>query len=324
MANIRAPRNASMQFWPRVRAKKETPRVRNHITADKAVVLGFAGYKAGMTQVSYIDGRKTSPTKGETLVTAATIIECPPLYVVGIRYFKNTDEGVDVVNQITAPKLPKEIKARLGYVGSNDVVKSNEKPFDFIRLLVGTQPAQTGIGKKISDLFEISLGGSKDDQDKYAQTVLGKQIALSDVFKIGDVVDSHSVTKGKGFQGPVKRFGIHIRQHKSEKTKRGPGSLGGWVGQGHVMYRVAHAGQMGYHLRSALNQKILYIGSDVEKVNPKGGFVKYGQVKTTYMVLKGSIGGPKKRLVRFTFASRNNKHLAVPMSLDWISTDSQQ
>jgi len=45
------------------------------------------------------------------------------------------------------------------------------------------------------------------------------------------MVDSKTFTKGKGFQGPVKRFGISLRSHKSEKVIRGPGSLGPWKGQ---------------------------------------------------------------------------------------------
>ena len=53
--------------------------------------------------------------------------------------------------------------------------------------------------------------------------------------KDGDQLDFHCVTKGKGYQGPVKRFGIQIRARKAEKTKRGPGSLGSWKGQQQMM-----------------------------------------------------------------------------------------
>ena len=74
MANIRQPRHGSMQFWPRVRAKNEVPRVRSYAKSDKPELLGFAGYKAGMTQVMAVDGYKNSPTKGMTIAQAATII----------------------------------------------------------------------------------------------------------------------------------------------------------------------------------------------------------------------------------------------------------
>ena len=54
--------------------------------------------------------------------------------------------------------------------------------------------------------------------------MLGKEIKVEDVFESGVSVDVHGITKGKGFQGTVKRFGVPIRQHKAEKTKRGIGT----------------------------------------------------------------------------------------------------
>jgi large subunit ribosomal protein L3 len=92
------------------------------------------------------------------------------------------------------------------------------------------------------------------------------------------------------------------------------------------MWTVAMAGQMGYHKRTEYNKKILKIGeaSQVDEVNPKGGFVKYGLVKNGFVVLKGSIPGPSKRLVMLRKAVRPiGKHNDAP-DITYISTASKQ
>ncbi len=158
----------------------------------------------------------------------------------------------------------------------------------------------------------------------FAHEHLSKDIPLEKVFKEGNVVDVHAVTKGKGTQGPVKRFGIALKNQKSEKGRRRPGSLGPWRGQAHVMYRVANAGQMGYHTRTEWNKQILKISSKAEEINPKGDFLRYGKVQNSYVLLKGSVAGPAKRLIRFNFATRNYKIPEEPYAIDYISTSSKQ
>ena len=142
---------------------------------------------------------------------------------------------------------------------------------------------------------------------EYAKSVFGNEIKITDVFEDGAVTDVKTVTKGKGFQGPVKRFGVAIRESKSEKTIRGPGSLGGWKGHGHSMYRIAHAGQMGYHRRTEYNKQILKISDNLEETTFKGGIHKFGNVKNTFILVKGSVGGAKKRLIRFNVAIRKKQ-----------------
>jgi large subunit ribosomal protein L3 len=316
------PRRGSMQFWPRVRAKNETPRVRSYQTVAQAKPLGFAGYKAGMTQVSYVDNAKTSLTKGQTIVTAATIIECPPIHVVGARLYKTTFAGTKIVKQINGT-YPTDLKNRLP-LPKKESTPSFEVPsdqYDEVRLLVSTQPVLTGSPKKTADFFELGIGGKKEEQLAYAQKQLNTTLAVTDVFSPSDLVDVHAVTKGKGTQGPVRRFGVTLRHHKSEKSIRNPGSLGAIEGQGHQMYRVAHAGKMGYHLRTEFNKKILYIDSDVAKVNPVGGIPHYGVVKTQYLLIKGSVAGTKKRLIRFNIATRPNKQLQDKVTVEYISTE---
>ncbi len=317
-----------MQFWPRVRARRSFARVRTWQKAKDAVLLGFAGYKAGMSQAIITDNRPTSLTKGEDIVVPVTIIECPPLRVVGLRCYKKDVYGSRPAAEVWAAKQDKYV-SRTITVPKKDTSSTLDslRPSDFssVRLVVHTQPSRTGVGKKRPEVFEIGIGGSVEDQLSLAKKRFGAEIMIADVFKEGDFVDTHVITKGKGTQGPVKRFGVAIRQAKSEKTKRGPGSLGGWRAQGHTMYRVAHAGKMGFHQRCEHNTQLLKIDDDTAKVNAKGGFVRYGDVKGTYVLFRGSIGGPKKRLVQFTKPRRPDlKATTTAPSIVSICTSSQQ
>ncbi|MFH1063482.1 MAG: 50S ribosomal protein L3 [Candidatus Woesearchaeota archaeon] len=320
------PRSGSMQFWPRVRAKREYPRVRGFLAGKEAKLQGFAGYKVGMTHIIITDGRKNSITKGDDISIPVTIVECPPLKINGFRTYKTTCNTLHPAEDFLA-KADKELSRRL-----TPAKKELKKPdsittadFDELRIIVQTQPKMIGIGKKKPEVFEVRIGGSKDEKLAFAKENLGKELSIKDVFSEGQLVDIHAVTKGKGFQGPVKRFGVRVRNHKSEKTKRGPGSLGGWSGQGHFMYRVAHAGQMGYHNRPDYNKQIMMIGDDPEQVNADGGFIRYGKVKNTYLLLKGSVPGPTKRMLRLETAGRPNKLVEqVAQTIQYVSKRSPQ
>src|SRR2546428_8282945 len=85
-------------------------------------------------------------------------------------------------------------------------------------------------------------GGEISSQFEFATKLLGKKVKFSEVFKPGMYVDALSITKGKGFEGPVTRFGVKRKQHKSRKSVRAVGV----IGPSHpaaVMYTVARAGQ---------------------------------------------------------------------------------
>ena len=153
----------------------------------------------------------------------------------------------------------------------------------------------------------MGIGGNKEEQLKYAQEKLGKEISVSEVFKEGQQIDIHGVSKGKGVQGPLKRFGIHRKQHKSEKGVRRVGSLGGWKSQGHIMWRVAKAGKMGYHMRTEHNKWVLKVGNNPNDMVKSGGFHNYGVIKNSFILIKGSVIGPKKRIVRMNQALQPNK-----------------
>ena len=286
MPRARKPRAGSMQFWPRVRAKQSYPRIRSWPISQEVKLLGFAGYKVGMTHLQIKDNHPYTLTKGTEIFFPVTIVECPPLKIASIRFYENTQN---------------------------------------VRLLCHTQPRLTGIGKKKPEIFEVAIGGNKEQQLAYAKEKLGKEISINEVFKEGQLLDVHSITRGKGFQGPIRRFGIQLRHHKSEKSRRNPGSLGAWNSQGHIMWRTAHAGKMGYHLRTEYNKWIIKIGNKAMEINVKGGFVNYGLVKNTYILVKGSIGGAEKRLIRFTEAIRPNKNIPQEApQIAYLSLESKQ
>jgi large subunit ribosomal protein L3 len=300
MPQKRTSRRGSLEFWPRKRSKRAYARVRSWASAIDAKLLGFAGYKVGMAHLIIKDNKKSSTTKGMEIFCPATIIECPPLKTVSIRFYKKTNKGLHLVSEILSKDFDKNLSRSIILPKKKDR-KSDIPNFDSIKILVHTMPSLAGVGKKKPELFEIALGGKKEDQLKYAQDTLGKEISVNEVFKEGQQLDVHAISKGKGVQGPVKRFGIDLKHHKTEKTRRAPGSLGGWVAQGHLMWRVAKAGKMGYHLRTEHNKWLLKIGNP-EDLKKGDGFHKYGSVKSQYILVKGSVIGPKKRLIRLNHA----------------------
>ena len=266
MGKASAPRKGSMQFWPRVRARREYPRVRSWPTSSENKLLGFSGYKVGMTHIMITDNKKTSPTKGRTLSIPVTIVECPPLKILGARFYREEDSCLHAAAQVMF-KADAEIKRKLRLpkkpTSSFDDYKDKLSKYVDLRAIVYTMPKKTNIGKKKPEVFEIAIGGDMEQKFEYIKNNLDKEISISEVFSEGAFIDVKAVTKGKGYQGPVKRFGVSLRAKKSEKTKRGPGSIcGGWKAQAHMMYRVAFAGQTGYHTRTEWNKQLLKIVDD--------------------------------------------------------------
>jgi large subunit ribosomal protein L3 len=269
--------------------------------------LGFAGYKVGMTHLIVTDNKTTSATKGDQIVLPVTVVECPPLRVAGIRCYRPSNNRLVLDTQIWSEKPDKDL-SRILPIPKKATAKIDQiKPEEYkeFRLLVQTQPRLAKL-KKTPEVFEIGIAGDAKQQLEYAKTVLGKDLKITDVFTPGQQVDSHAVTKGKGLQGPVKRFGVSVRSHKSEKTKRGPATLGPWHGS--FNWPVPHQGQMGFHQRVEFNKWIVQIGEDPSKINPAGGFMHYGVVNSPYILVKGSLAGPVTRLLKFTFPQRPNKH----------------
>jgi large subunit ribosomal protein L3 len=284
---------------------------------------GFAGYKAGMTHLVLNDDYSHSLTKGMEIAVPATIIETPPMRVVGFRLYKDTNYGKRAITEAWAGAATGEG----GDLSAMEeiITKSEDNQALSLHLIASTAPkVVSGVPKKKQDLMEIKMSGEVDKDLEYAKEAFGKELKINDVIKEGDFVDVTAVTTGKGTQGPVKRWGIMIQNAKAKRSGRGRhvGAIGGWTPR-RVRWRVPQLGQTGYQQRTEYNKRIMKVGENGEEITPKGGFVKYGIVRNEYIVLKGSVPGPKKRLVRISHAIRPHPKLGVP-EIDYISTKSQQ
>lgn len=309
MPTTRRPRFGSLAYYPRKRTKKPVASVRSWANVKEGKLLGFAGYKVGMVHLMITDNNPNSMVKGQTISCPGTIIECPPLKSASVRFYKNTIDGLKVVSDVLAENLDKELERKMTMPKNIKKKIEDVKEFDDLTLVVYTQPKLTGIGKKKPEFFEMAIGGKKEDKLNYAKNILGKEIKIEDVFNEGNQIDIHAITKGKGLQGPVRRFGIGLKSHKSEKGRRNPGALGSWKGQVNTMWRMPHAGQTGYFQRTELNRWILKISNESKDITPNGGFMRYGVVKNPYVIIKGSVAGTKKRLIRFNVATRPSKKI---------------
>jgi large subunit ribosomal protein L3 len=143
------------------------------------------------------------------------------------------------------------------------------------------------------------------------------------VFRAGEYADVAGVTKGKGTQGPVKRWGVQKRKgkHARQGWRRRIGNLGPW-NPSRVRSTVPQQGQTGYHQRTELNKRLIDLGDD--EVTPDGGFVNYGEVDGDYALVKGSVPGPEKRLVRLRPAVRPGDQPRLDPEVRYVSTASNQ
>jgi len=294
------PREGSLQFWPRSRATKVIPKVnwsRVSTNIKQDTLLGFLAYKAGMATALVKDNTDKSMTAGKKIFVPITILEVPAMKIYAIRFYHN---GIPVKDIIVS--LDKELKKLVKLPKSLSQFTPPEH-FDDVHVLAYSLTKQTNI-KKTPDITELAIHAS--NKLEFAKSLIGKEINLKDIAQF-QLVDVRGLTKGKGFSGAMKRYGISLKQHKSEKGRRRPGSLGPWH-PARVTFRTPMAGQLGMYTRIHYNQKVVTIGNIAEKdINRKGGFAHYGVIKSNYILLQGSVQGPVKRQVLLTPAIRATK-----------------
>ncbi|MDD2397831.1 MAG: 50S ribosomal protein L3 [Tissierellia bacterium] len=126
-----------------------------------------------------------------------------------------------------------------------------------------------------------------DNIDDYE---VGQKIGV-DIFQVGEKVDVSGISKGKGFQGPIKRHG-HSRGGMSHGSKfhRLRGSLGASAGVGKVVKGTKAHGHMGNEKVTVLNLEVVRVDADKNVI-----------------LLKGAVPGPKKGLVKIREAVRKSK-----------------
>ncbi len=134
------------------------------------------------------------------------------------------------------------------------------------------------VGKNFSVLREFRL--DKPTHEEKADVVVG-DVVKADSFVAGDIVKITSVSKGKGFQGPVKRhhFAGGRASHGNKDQLRMPGSIGS-VGAGHVFKGTRMAGRMG-------GDRVTIQNVEVIEVDEQNGFI----------YLKGPVSGARNSVV---------------------------
>lgn len=324
-----APRRGSIAFRPRARAQSLEARVRTwpRIESDKISLAGFAGFKAGCIHVLSIDDREKTPNFGKHLLNMATVIVTPPLKIIGIRGYRTDLYGQHTVFDIFSKDSPKELSRKFHAQYSEEMVSKAENSLNNISgimAIAAIDPSSAGLSQKKPFVYEIPVT-AKDAKSafEFLKSNLGKEVKVSDVFQVGQNLDVLGITRGKGIEGPITRFGVKRKQHKSRKSVRAVGTLGP-ISPAVVMYTVARQGQRGFHQRTEYNKRILLL-SNTEKegstlITPPGGFKHFGVVSGDYLVVRGSIPGVPKRLVKLRHPIRNvPKKILEPKILEVIA-----
>jgi large subunit ribosomal protein L3 len=284
-----------------------------------------------MTYGLAVDGRQGSLTFGKEVVIPMTILESPPMLACAVRAYTKNYEGLRTFSEAWIEKPAKDferiisVPEKFSTEENMKRIESNLEKIVDLRMLMATQPRLAKRGKKAPDLIEVKIGGGTiKDRFEFAKKLLGTEVKVSDFAKEGQAVDTIGITKGKGIQGPVKRWGIRRKIHKANKTVREVGSIGGWTPH-FVMYSVPRAGQMGFHQRTEYNKLVIKVGNNGSEVTPKGGFIRYGEINSDYIMVKGSVPGTTNRLIMMRVASRAPPETkAPPTKLEYISIASHQ
>lgn len=312
MPAAKKPRRGSLQFYPRKRAAKFLHRINFspiYQNSKHEGLLGFIAYKVGMATAIVKDNTPKVMSSGKQIVIPVTILEAPSMKIFSVRFYK-TGKAIKEVIVSNDKELKRIIKIPKTLRKLEELLP---KDYDDIKVIVYSLPRQTSI-KKTPDMVELAL--NTQDKLTYVKNLIGKEISFSD-FKAFELIDVRGLTKGYGTAGPVKRFGIKLKFHKSEKGVRRPGSLGPWH-PAHVTFKAPMAGQLGLFSRITYNLRTISAGKISDNnINPKEGFKNYGKIKSSFIVVKGSVQGPPKRQLVITPAARPSK-LQVKKKLEFL------
>jgi large subunit ribosomal protein L3e len=357
-----APRRGSLGFIPRKRSKRFRGKVKSFPRDDPSVaphLTAFIGYKAGMTHVVRDVERPGSKLHKKETVEAVTVIEAPPMVVVGVVGYIETPKGLRSLKTVWASHLSQEVLRRFyknwykskrkAFTNYSKKVTADKEWFEaqlkkikkyatVVRVLAHTQISKIGLRSKKAHLMEIQVnGGSTAEKVDYGVSLFEKQVPLEGVFKEGEMIDTIAVTKGYGYEGVTARWGTTRLPRKTHKGLRKVACIGSWH-PSRVQSTVPRAGQRGFHHRTEINKKIYRVGKgndpknattefDVteKQITPMGGFPHYGVVREDFLVLKGCVPGPKKRPItlRKSLLAQTKRSALEPVNLKFIDTSSK-
>lgn len=356
------PRHGSLGFLPRKRASRIRGKVKSFPKDDASKephLTAFLGYKAGMTHILRDVDKPGSKAHKKEVVEAVTILETPPMIVVGIVGYVITAHGLRALTTVWAEHLNDEVKRRFyknwykskkkaftKYVkkyadGQKDIDAEIEKIKQYcqvVRVLAHTQIRKVKVGQKKAHLMEIQVnGGDTAAKVAFSQGLFEKQVPADAIFGENEMIDVIGVSKGHGYEGVTTRWGTSRLPRKTHRGLRKVACIGAWH-PAKVQYSVARAGQNGYHHRTEMNKKVYKMGKGgvennattefdlTEKnINPVGGFPHYGLVREDYMMLKGNIIGAKKRVItlRKALFEQTSRNAQEEVTLKFIDTSSK-
>jgi len=316
------------------------------------------GYKAGMTHIVRDFDKLGSKLHKKEVVEAVTIIETPPLIIVGLVGYIETPRGLRNLTTVWATHLSEEVRRRFyknwyrskkkaftKYSKKNSENKAGlerelariKKYATVVRVLAHTQSRKIGLQKK-ADIMEIQVnGGSISDKVDYGYSLFEKSVSIDAVFKESEMIDVIGVTKGHGFEGVTARWGTRKLPRKTHKGLRKVACIGAWH-PARVSWTVPRAGQAGYHHRTEMNKKVYRIGKAEDKksattefdltekaITPLGGFPHYGPITNDWVMLKGAVIGPKKRVItlRKSLVPQTSRFALEQIALKFIDTSSK-
>ncbi|ORY98075.1 60S ribosomal protein L3 [Syncephalastrum racemosum] len=352
-----SPRHGHLGFSPSHRGRvKAYPKD----DASKPVhMTAFMGYKAGMTHIVRDLDRPGSKMNKKEIVEAVTVIEAPPMVVVGVVGYIETPRGLRALTTVWAEHLSDEAKRRFyknwyrskkkaftSYAkkyadGAKSVTRELErikKYCSVVRVIAHTQVSKVKVGQKKAHIMEVQLnGGSIAQKVDWAREHFEKEVAVGAIFEQDEMVDVIGATKGHGFEGVTHRWGTKKLPRKTHRGLRKVACIGAWH-PARVMYSVPRAGQRGYHRRTEMNKKIYRIahGADAKSgatefdisdktITPMGGFPHYGEVNEDFVMIKGCCAGSKKRVltIRKSLITHTKRSAIEKVSLKFIDTSSK-
>jgi large subunit ribosomal protein L3e len=360
------PRHGSLGFLPRKRARRHRGKVKSfpYDNATKPPHLtAFLGYKAGMTHIVREVEKPGSKLHKKETCEAVTIVETPPMIIVGVVGYVKTPRGLRSLTTVWAQHLSDEVRRRFyrswaksrkkaftKYAkkmatdeGKKDVdteLERIKKYATVVRVLAHTQVRKLkGIKQKKAHLMEIQVnGGSIAEKVDYAYKFFEKEVPVDAVFQKDEMIDIIGVTRGHGYEGVVTRWGVTRLPRKTHRGLRKVACIGAWH-PARVSFTVARAGQNGYHHRTEMNKKVYRIGKaeteshkastdyDISDkgITPMGGFAHYGVVNQDYLMIKGCVVGPKKRVVtlRQSLWKQVSRSALEEIKLKFIDTSSK-
>jgi len=312
------PKKRSTRSRGKVKAfPKDDPSKPIHLTA-------FLGYKAGMTHIVREVDKPGSKVHKKEVVEAVTIIETPPMVIVGIIGYIDTPRGPRSLKTVFAEHLSEDCRRRF----YKNWYKSKKKAFSkyakkwqdedgkksiesdlnkikkycsSIRVIAHTQVKILKHRNKKAHIMEIQVnGGTVAEKVDWAREHFEKQIPVDQVFTQDEMLDCIGVTKGKGFKGVTSRWHTKKLPRKTHKGLRKVACIGAWH-PSRVQFTVARAGQKGYHHRTEVNKKIYRIGKSTLTEDSKSKGNASTEYDTTVKDINPMGGFPHYGLVKQDF-----------------------